>query len=438
MILEKLIEQNILPPRWWSPKQIAYTHPVINGFFNNKHRWTIACAGRRAYKSEAVRRRIILDAISKPNQRILVGAPTFRQVKSIYWNPLKELLPSFLKTKINESELSIHIQDNNSTIELFSLDAVHRIDGGAPVTFLCADECQQIPDLEYIIGNKFIPLLMDAHGSLMLVGTAELPEGNFWKEYVESKELDPDWKVFRWSSDLVLDKIELESAKANCDIRTYDCQYMNVFPNIQGDLAYYNFDTNLHVKDIPFNPLLPLCISADFNVQIMNFECSQILKDDFLNVFHEITQTSTNIYKMMPYVKEFLHKLLGDKDKTHPILWFGDFAGNARNASSMSSCWQEIKDHMAGYNIQIRVPSSPPITSRVSAFNSKLRTADNKVHMCINPKCVELIKDMRTVYLEMLTGNKGSVGTLTHSSDAQGYMIHTMWPIRKGEMYNLQ
>jgi phage terminase large subunit len=76
------------------------------------------------------------------------------------------------------------------------------------------------------------------------------------------------------------------------------------------------------------------------------------------------------------------------------------------------------------------------VRDRVNCVNSRLKSADENVHLYIDPKCRELIKD-----LEQVTWALDSVGRTTseidkrtrdrtHTSDALGYYIAHAFPLR--------
>jgi hypothetical protein len=92
-----------------------------------------------------------------------------------------------------------------------------------------------------------------------------------------------------------------------------------------------------------------------------------------------------------------------------------------------------------GDRFAVLVPrANPPERVRINAVNSRLLSADGKIKMVVSPKCPRLIKDLEGVSL-MADGSgmldKKSDRNLTHISDALGYKIAKMFPVRGGEAW---
>jgi len=78
--------------------------------------------GRQAGKSTLVLNQLLKDALLKPNSRYWIIAPTYRQVKNIYWKDHVKtyVIPELIK-KMNETELSIELI-NGSLLEFKGAD----------------------------------------------------------------------------------------------------------------------------------------------------------------------------------------------------------------------------------------------------------------------------------------------------------------------------
>ena len=76
--------------RWYDlidhPVQVELMNAVKNGV-----RFPVVPAGRRSGKTERFKRFIVKQAWKNPNELYFAGAPTYQQVKKIFWQDLKRL-----------------------------------------------------------------------------------------------------------------------------------------------------------------------------------------------------------------------------------------------------------------------------------------------------------------------------------------------------------
>ena len=105
---------------------------------------------------------------------------------------------------------------------------------------------------------------------------------------------------------------------------------------------------------------------------------------------------------------------------------YPDPAGSARSTTSHRSDHQILKDY--GYSVYAR--NAPPShRDRLNALNRKLKDANGKIKMTIDPKCTYLIKDLEQVQRDRKGGIDKANIELTHSLDACSYLIEYKWPI---------
>lgn len=437
-LYDKLITQGLLSDRWFDYPQSVYNNPTVRDYMNTDSRFVLVAAGRRAYKTEIAKRKLVLDAMSHNGRRYIIGASTFTQTKLIYWQSLQELLPSWIVKKIKESELTIELT-NGSMIQLFSADSVERIEGGNPVSGCILDEISEY-DIKSVWGRNIRPLLSDANGWAILIGVPRQTTGIQFKEMFKQYQKYAEWKVFTWSSIGILPQSEIDEIKASTDPITFAIEYGGSFTDNSGGLAYYRFNPEIHVRPIEFNTTLPVMVALDFNASIMSPQICQILNDGHLAVHKELTDRNTNVYKIAPIIQKELSNLYGSEQlaKTRRIWLYGDASGFSETANARGSAWHELKECFAGWNMDLRVKGKNPyIDARVSAFNARLQSADEKVHMSIHPDSHELIKDLELVSMDDLTKDKTKVGERTHASDALGYLVDYEWGMRRNAMFNL-
>jgi hypothetical protein len=120
---------------------------------------------------------------------------------------------------------------------------------------------------------------------------------------------------------------------------------------------------------------------------------------------------------------------------------YGDAAGNQRRTAGTATDWQIVKDFfkmwVGTYQPSYRVPSvNPLVRDRVNCVNSRLRNQLGEARVFIDPRCRELIKDLEQV--TWAVDAKGTTtseidktdGMRTHTSDALGYFIAQVFPMK--------
>ncbi len=203
--------------------------------------------------------------------------------------------------------------------------------------------------------------------------------------------------------------------------------------NLSGGKVYSDFDEALHVDDtIELDDSFPLQMMIDFNIDPgMHILLGQYdeLKDQ-LTVVHEIYGPRMNIKQS---ILEF-DRLLSDMGGfTFPELQiFGDATGTNEWVGTSDSCYDilfqsldNLENGVGQY--RTRVPAqNPPVLDRENAFNVALRDIPGNVHWHCNPRCRELINDLR----KMKRSKRKTDKKLSHSSDAEGYRISFIRPVR--------
>jgi hypothetical protein len=113
---------------------------------------------------------------------------------------------------------------------------------------------------------------------------------------------------------------------------------------------------------------------------------------------------------------------------------FADASGGAKSAGRNESCFDIIRELMAeaGLAHRLRVPAAnPPIQDRFNAFNLALNDIRGEAHYAVHPRCTRLLADLGQ-YKRDERGQPDTQGNrLSHASDAEGYRIHYLRPIRK-------
>jgi hypothetical protein len=204
--------------------------------------------------------------------------------------------------------------------------------------------------------------------------------------------------------------------------------------NQRGGRVYSEFDANRNVDPgLCLSGNLPLHLSLDFNIDPgMHAVIGQHdPANDLLTAVYEIHEPRMDLRRMFVALRELIER---DLDGWRwPMLWvFGDASGNGKWAGSGQSCWDVAHEAMrnAGFPFVLKVPrANPPVADRVNAVNCALRSFDGRVRYKVHPRCKLLLRDLKE-----MRWSDGSVDKsnrhLSHASDAEGYRVHYLMPIR--------
>ena len=434
--------------RWYALRE----HAEQRRLWESPARFRVVPAGRRSGKSELAKRFGVSRAVGPqlwPDARYIYTAPTYQQARRIFWNDVKRMIPKWAlagqnpRTAIRESDLSIRLH-NGAEILVSGLDVPERIEGVA-VDWICVDEIGNCH--AEVWGEHIRPMLSERNGSAWLIG---VPEGrnHYW---MMSQKAERDttglWSFHTWTSSTVLPAEEIEIAKSELDARTFSQEYEASFLDATGRV-YYPFRRELHAAErLTYDPTLPLVLCYDWNVCPGVCACAQeqtyrglnpAVAPTFTAVIDEVwIPQDSNTQRVCREIIERYGNHLGD------VVCYGDATGGARGTAKVEgSDWDIIEKLLRPVfgqprtrpgrgDFEIRVPNANPREKvRINAMNSRLQSADGKVHLLVDPRCVHTIQDFEGVTYRQGTSeiDKKSSPTLTHLSDALGYYVNYEHP----------
>jgi len=376
-----------------------------------------------------------------PDPKFFIGAPTRDQVKRIYWNDIKKLVPlKFLAKPPNESNL-ILTGKNGAELHLLGLDKPERIEG-SPWDHGVVDEIGNVKPTAW--QENIRPALSDRRGGCDFIG---VPEGrNHYYKMAQKAKADKtgEWGYYHWISADILPPEEIEAARQDLDELVYQQEYEASFINFSG-MAYYNYDEKLHVGDYhPFyQPTKPLVLCFDFNVAPGVAVILQELGPETFKIpiGRSITVVIDEVYIPKNSTTPRVCAKILEKYPQHPgaIICYGDATGGSKGSAKVrGSDWDLIKEELIPYygnRIYFNVPKENPLErSRVNSLNSRLKSASGAVRLLIDQRCKYLQLDLEGV--RVIEGSAGEIDKkkdkeLTHISDALGYYTAKEFPVFK-------
>lgn len=389
----------------------------------DNHRFKVVIAGRRFGKTYLACDRLAWHA-RIPHKLCWYVAPTYKQARMIAWRSLKErLLGLRWVSKINESLLTITLK-NNSEIALKGADNEDSL-RGIGLDFLICDEFADLhPEAFYEVLR---PALSDREGSAMFIGTPK-GQGN-WAQDLYKLELEmPDvWRSFQFTT---LDggrvsQAEIDSARRDLDERTFRQEYLATFETASSRV-YYNFDTtqNMIKSQDPDLKLDLLYVGIDFNIDPMSAVIG-LIQGDRLYVIDEIQMFTSNTSELVAELKT--------RYPRSKIYAYPDPAGHARKTSSLAGQTDITILQQAGF--VVKAPRNhTPVRDRINAVNSRLCNSLGERRVFVSPGCKNLIKGLERQSYKPGTNQPDKSTGLDHMTDALGYLIDYIWPIKSKEL----
>tara|TARA_R100000655_G_scaffold7690_3_gene20501 strand:+ start:1922 stop:3139 length:1218 start_codon:yes stop_codon:yes gene_type:complete len=379
-------------------------------------RFRVLITGRRFGKTYLAINEIAKFS-SQPNKKVWYVAPSYRQAKAICWGVLKEKMIShkWVKT-INHSDLTITLR-NNSQITLRGSDNENSL-RGVGLDFLVCDE---FSDINKSVWYEVLrPTLSDTKGSAFFCGSPR-GFGNWSYELFKQGETNNDWESFKYTT-LEGEQVsaeEIEQAKQDLDLRTFQQEYEATFVNYSG-MIYYNFSRDKNIVEKYKGNSLFLHIGLDFNVDPM---CAvvTVIDKNVVTVIDEIQIYSSNTNEMCEEIKS--------RYKNKNIIVYPDPSARQRKTSAGGQTDLSILKNF-GYEVKCK-NTAPLVRDRINAVNSKLKNVAGKSSLFVLNTCKNVIKSIeRQIYKEG-THIPDKDSGFDHMNDALGYLIEYNYPIRR-------
>lgn len=393
---------------------------------NSTKRHNVVAAGRRSFKTETAKRKIVRCALGHTGNYFF-GAPTRKQAKQIAWSDLKALSRTMWSRAPNESDLIIHLK-TGSTIHCVGMDAPSRIEG----VMWHGGNLDEYADMKAEVWSEHVqPITADTRAWVDFTG---VPEGSnhFYglREYALMSG-DPDWAFFTWKSSAVLPESVIAAARRQLDERTFRQEYEASFEG-NGDRVYYAFD-ELNVVTQEFNPHAPTWMAWDFNASsekpMSTCLIQRIGGKDY--VTKEFVYKSTNTEEQCAAIVTFLKdsKFDGTLEVT------GDYMGTRSESNASRSDYIIIENtfrNFKDYRRKIRPTLS--VKDRVASLNARFCNSIKERNLFIDRRCVKLINDLNKVlWKESGEGIEDKKPELTHISDALSYWAYNYYPFDRKE-----
>ncbi len=353
---------------------------------------------------------------SNPGSQVWYVAPSYRMAKGIVWDQLKGRLKDLRWVDMtNEAELTLRLK-NGSKISLKGADSPDSL-RGVGLNFIVLDEFQ---DLDPKVWTEVLrPTLSDKGGHALFLGTPR-GVGSFSHEMYSEALAKDDWDGFTYTTleGGNVPESEVEQAKRDMDLRTFEQEYLASFTTYSG-VVYYNFDRKQSLLDMTGTESLELHCGIDFNVDPMSV-CVTVIQGNIVYVIDEITMMGSN-------TDEIVEELRNRYPKSR-ITMYPDPAGRQRKTSAGGRTDLSILQN-AGFQVQVK-NTHAHIRDRVNSVNAKLKNTAGERTLFVDPKCKQVINSLEKMVYKPGTSIIEKDGELDHMADAVGYLIDFLFPLR--------
>jgi len=406
---------------------------------NNMYRFVAMVAGIRAGKTMAGARESVKQAWEAKGKGVyIIVAPTYNMLDRTTWREFREAARPLI-AEDNDSKKIITLK-NGRMVHGHSAENPDRIRNETAVGFW-GDEMREAKNFKSL-WDVLLGRVLSTEGKGFIT-TSPNSYDDIHDIFIANKK--PEYGTVRFSTyeNTFLNKERIDELASNYDQRFAQQELMGEFVIFEG-AVYYTFNRQQNAGDLAFqvaqyNPNLPIRLCADFNIDPLAWPLAQIKENSNglaqIYVVDEIYLRNSNTVEAC---QEFKNRYPNHRSG---LYLYGDATGHARHTSSNLSDWKIIESELAHYNITKRVPThNPAERDRVNAVNGMICNSKNVRRVQVNPKCTHTIRDLEQVsYKEGSTQiDKGKDLTLTHASDALGYLIDKEYSLVKGRFASLK
>jgi hypothetical protein len=218
---------------------------------------------------------------------------------------------------------------------------------------------------------------------------------------------------------------EIAAARRDMDEKSFNQEFNASFETMSGRV-YYPFDRMLHVRPCPFNSNLPIWVGQDFNIDPMSAVILQPQPSGEIWAIGEISLKSSNTEEAASELERRYWRHMRN------ITVYPDPAGGYKQHARGETDVEIFREH--GFKRIRYRKKHPPIADRVNAVNRMLKAADGTIRLRVDPGCERLIESLEQTQYKPGTREIDKTMMIEHMTDALGYPIELMFPVRKIEI----
>ena len=207
---------------------------------------------------------------------------------------------------------------------------------------------------------------------------------------------------------------------------------------VQGKM-FYQFDRDLHLRDLKYDQHLPLFISSDFNIDPMCWSIWQRHKDELWCIDQIMVPGNADTETCC---RELATRYFQNPQNHRSLIWFGDASGRSGSTKSQNSDYDIIKAFCRANRLQLNLQvdlSNPSIRDSANAVNARLKNGQGTVNLFFDKhKCPDVILSVEGCSYKPGTSEKDESKdrdpksrVKTHFGDTVRYIVNQLFPLRQ-------
>ena len=373
-------------------------------------------------KSVALCQEAIRLSYMNPGRMGLIGAPTYPMLRDATQPLLFDILEGDkIPFEHNKADNIVRMLDTGTRIVFRPLDDYERL-RGTNLAWFGVDELTYTPEAAWL---RLEGRVRDPKASRLCGFAVWTPKGYDWvyERFIVTPKPGYQAIIAKPNENRHLLKQVpdfYDRLKDSYDEKFFQQEVLGQYLNMQGGRVYHAFSRADHLADLKVDPWLPLLWALDFNVDPMSSVVAQIKGSDVRVLAEIVLRHASTEEACLGFYEGF---------GAHPagVIVYGDASGNSRKTSG-STDYQIIREFMRarGARFEYRVPKqNPQVRDRVQLVNARLRSASGEVHLRVDRKCTELMKDFEQVSYKEHSNeiDKDRDRRRSHLSDALGYLV---------------
>lgn len=228
-------------------------HPKQRDIVQSTARFRVIRAGRRSGKTSVEIEVMLFKAVSGKDRNVFFLAPTQKQARSIIWEALKARVGKIGEPNESRLEMKVPTVDNgHSTIFIAGWENRENF-RGMKADHITFDETDTMKD--FFIGWQeiFRPALIDTGGTADFIGTPKKENPNLRRLEKEFEMKGENFASFHFitSDNPYIDPLEIQAARKDMDVITFQQEIMAEYVENEGALFHYTALVDMFSNTIP-------------------------------------------------------------------------------------------------------------------------------------------------------------------------------------------
>lgn len=403
----------------------VHLHRGQRAVFQSEARFRVLVSGRRWGKTTLDK----VEGLCEFGTPGLVWylAPTYDMARELMWEPLKNTIPrEWLIRDPNETRMDLETIWG-CRFGCKSVEHPDRLRGRGPRKVIC-DEFQDWKDGWQVWEEVLMPSLLTSNGRALFTGTPK-SFNHLHKAFEMGQNPAPsfaEWASWQFTtaSATHIPREFLANMRTQMDSRAYKQEFEASFEALSGR-AYYAFSRAHNVRSVVLEPLAPVCVFFDFNINPSTAGIGQ-RQGDRGCVYREVKIRHAGGEATRAAARR-VKELLEEAHHQGGVRIYGDATGKSAKTTGPAD-HAVLREVFPGATWCIP-GGNPHEKDRVAAVNGVCESMEGTHRLEVDPSCVGMIADLeQVIFADNGELDKKSNAELTHLSDGLGYWIVRDFP----------